>query len=324
MNYKNFEYFLIITEEGSVTKAAQRLYVSQPSLSKYLRSLEEALGVQLFYRDSYPLQLTGAGKLYQEYAKDALMKEKALLQNLEILKNTETGTVTMGITVFRSSAVLPAALPKFKSMYPGIEVKVLEGSHQYMMSLMDHNKVDFCIFHSPNVYQGITFEHILNEKVLFCVRADHPLLKTLELNSDPSVITPISNEDFRAFFNEPFIMLKPGQNIRSSSQGFLDKLGIHPYVILETSNITKDLNSAIDGLGVTFAQESALYTLRGLQSLKSFIVDSPPLEWGVGFAYKSETPPGNLARLLMNCLRSTMLELHQPPGTGGRPLFRHG
>ena len=270
MNYKNFEYFLIIAEEGSVTKAAQRLYVSQPSLSKYLRSLEEALGVQLFYRDSYPLQLTGAGKLYQEYAKDALMKEKALLQNLEILKNTETGTVTMGITVFRSSAVLPAALPKFKSMYPGIEVKVLEGSHQYMMSLMDHNKVDFCIFHSPNVYQGITFEHILNEKVLFCVRADHP------------------------------------------------------YVILETSNITTALNSAIAGLGVTFAQESALYTLRGLENLKSFTIDSPPLEWGVGFAYKSETPPGNLARLLMDCLRSTMLELHHTPKDSRELLFRHG
>ena len=62
MVFKNFEYFIAIAEEGSISKAAERLYISQPSLSKYLKRLEENFGEELFCRESYPLKLTKAGE----------------------------------------------------------------------------------------------------------------------------------------------------------------------------------------------------------------------------------------------------------------------
>jgi LysR family transcriptional activator of glutamate synthase operon len=308
MIFKNYEYFLMIAEEGSVSKAAERLYISQPSLSKYLKRLEKNVGVKLFYRDSYPLRLTDAGKLYLSYVKDIVQKEKRLTEDLAIIQNTETGVISIGITVWRSSIVLPIVLPKFKKQYPGIEVKVYEGSHQYMDSLMKLDKVDFSIFHRPNSYQDITFEHILYEKILFCVNSNHPLLQGLGKKQSHNYVGSISNDDFMRFRSEPFILLMPGQNIRDITQNFLNKLGIEPNIVLETSNIVTAMNAVKTGLGVTFVPETVLHIPEQAQGLSFFTVDIPPLQWEVGFAYKTGEAPGRQARLLMNCIRDSAHE----------------
>lgn len=91
MVFKNFEYFIAIAEEGSISKAAERLYISQPSLSKYLKRLEENFGEELFCRESYPLKLTKAGELYLSYVKELTKKETRLLEELSYLRNSEAG-----------------------------------------------------------------------------------------------------------------------------------------------------------------------------------------------------------------------------------------
>ena len=69
MVFKNYEYFIAIVESGSLTKAAEKLYVSQPSLSQYVKRLESSLGVELFDRTASPLRLTYTGERYYEYVK---------------------------------------------------------------------------------------------------------------------------------------------------------------------------------------------------------------------------------------------------------------
>ena len=101
MVFKNFEYFIAIAEEGSISKAAERLYISQPSLSKYLKRLEENFGEELFCRESYPLKLTKAGELYLSYVKELTKKETRLLEELSYLRNSEAGDVCVGVPIFK-------------------------------------------------------------------------------------------------------------------------------------------------------------------------------------------------------------------------------
>lgn len=77
MNYSKLDYFITIAETGNLTKAAEILYVSQPSLSQYLKRLENSLGAELFDRNSSPLRLTYAGEKYYAYAIDARRKSEA-------------------------------------------------------------------------------------------------------------------------------------------------------------------------------------------------------------------------------------------------------
>ena len=111
MYFKNCEYFMAIADEGSVSKAAEKLFISQPSLSKYLKRLEDNLGKPLFFRDSHPMRLTPAGEIYYRYIHEISERERRLKQEFTELESTPKGTVSVGITIWRSSVLLPLVLP---------------------------------------------------------------------------------------------------------------------------------------------------------------------------------------------------------------------
>lgn len=286
MIFKNYEYFIQIAKEGSITKAAEKLYIAESSLSKYLKRLETTLGVELFSRKSYPLKLTPAGELYMNYIKEVSRKSNKLEQDFSYIRNSNSGKVVLGITVWRSSILLPAVLPSFIKANPYIKIEIKEGSHQYMYSLLEENKVDFCIFHFPNVYNNITFEHLTFEHILFAVNKENPILKSIDYVESPT-INNLNSEDFKKFKDEPFIMLKKGQNIRELTQNYLNKENIFINQILETSNIVTAMNLVSANMGVTFVPEAVLNSIDLISNLVFFKIDNPPLNWEVGIAYKT-------------------------------------
>ena len=112
---KQDETFLAIAQAGSVSKAAQGLYLSQPAVSRSLKRLEEDLGVQLFDREAVPLRLTQAGERYLRYVRENQERERRLRQDLAQLEREPSGTVRVGLNFWRSSLVLPRVLPAFQT-----------------------------------------------------------------------------------------------------------------------------------------------------------------------------------------------------------------
>ena len=115
---KQDETFLAIAQAGSVSKAAQGLYLSQPAVSRSLKRLEEDLGAQLFDREAVPLRLTQAGERYLRYVRENQERERRLRQDLAQLEREPSGTVRVGLNFWRSSLVLPRVLPAFQRRYP--------------------------------------------------------------------------------------------------------------------------------------------------------------------------------------------------------------
>ena len=101
----NYEYFVAIVDEGSLTKAAEHLYVSQPSLSQYLKRLEANLGVELFDRSASPLRLTYTGERYYQYVLQMMKLDENIRREFQDIKNQTSGRLRLGVALWR----LPAA-----------------------------------------------------------------------------------------------------------------------------------------------------------------------------------------------------------------------
>lgn len=174
-----------------------------------------------------------------------------------------------------------------------------------MATMLELGKVDFSIFHLPNSYHNFTFEHLMFEKILFCVNRDNPRLSDMEI-CEQGGVNRMAHEEFGRFAEEGFILLKQGQNIRDISQNYLNKLGLRPNIILETSNIMTAMNMVKAGMGVTFVPEAVLSIHGQNEGLCFFELDEPPLQWEVGIAYKNGLPLKRQARLLVECMKELL------------------
>ena len=126
MSLREFQYVIAIAEEGSISKAARRLHIAQPSLSLYLQRLEQRLETPLFDRNTIPMTLTSAGELYVGKARKILGLEQELHRELHDMSDMKKGHVTLGMTVYWSLRFLPKVLPVFHSLYPGIGIGIRE------------------------------------------------------------------------------------------------------------------------------------------------------------------------------------------------------
>ncbi len=294
------EYFLAIAETGNVSRAAEKLYVSQPSLSKYLRRLEGELGVELFDRSSYPLKLTEAGMIYLNYVKEEALRSKELRRSFENLKDPYHGEVRVGLTAWRSNSLMPPILSAFWGKYPNIRVVLLEGPHQHLASLLEHDRVDFALTHLPNQYQSLIYtnEVLMRDMPVFAVRADNPLLSRL-----PEGCTCLDERLFQIFANEPFVMFPESQNIYGILFSFLENVGVPPNVRLVTPNIHTAMNFVRSGQGVAFATTSYASTCVDGE-LRFFGIGAAPMGWDIAATYKRKRPLSVQARLLVDCIRS--------------------
>ncbi len=298
----NRDYFLTVAETGNISRAAEKLYVSQPSLSKYLRRLERDLGAALFDRSSYPLKLTEAGKLYLNYVREERLRERSLRRGLENLGAPDRGEVRVGLTPWRSSSLLAEPLATFWGLRPNVRVVLEEGPHRQLASLIEHDRVDFALTHLPNQYEGFSRSHefLMTDATVFAVGAAHPLLRELPA---PDGIGALAESEFALFRNEAFAMFQESQNIYDTIRSFLERAGVLPDVRLVTPNIHTAMGFVRGNQGVGFATASYAKTRRG-DSLRFFYLGGEPVKWDIVATYKKGRPLSPQARLLIDCIRS--------------------
>lgn len=103
MVFRNYEYFAAIVEAGSLTRAAEQLYISQPSLSQYVKRLEANLGVELFDRSTSPLRLTYTGERYYQYVLQLMKLDENVRREFQDIKNQTSGRLRLGVALWRGA-----------------------------------------------------------------------------------------------------------------------------------------------------------------------------------------------------------------------------
>lgn len=145
MNSQQRKYVLMLAKEGSFSKAAEKLYISQPSFSQYIGKIERQLGVRLFERGTHPLRLTQAGTVYVETAEQMERMESEMKNRLSELEHLDRGTLALGATSFRMAYLLPRSIAEYQKQYPGIQVNFIEEDNRELANLLHRGMIDLCI-----------------------------------------------------------------------------------------------------------------------------------------------------------------------------------
>jgi DNA-binding transcriptional LysR family regulator len=254
MDFRQLQYILKVAEERSFSKAAQKLFIAQPSLSQYIQKIEIELGVQLFDRSITPLKLTFAGELYVETAKRILDLKDQLYHQIDDIANFKKGRITIGLSPFRSTYIMPKVLPFFHEKFPGIEVILVEGTSSELENLAMKGTTDLTLMTSPIQQNIFDFETIMTEEILVVLPPNHPIQNKVHYTTADKSIRPFIN--LKALRDEPFILLKKDQKLHKIATFLCEQSGFSPRIILESESIEAAHALVTAGMGITFVPDT--------------------------------------------------------------------
>lgn len=175
MELRQLRYFAAIVEEGSLSRAAQRLHVSQPPLSTHLKALEQELGVTLLERGNRGVTPTAAGAVYYEEVRAVLTRlEQARGRALQVHRG-DVGTLSVGFVSIADYSLLPPALKQFRSRYPLVEVQLQELTTDAQIRELRAGRLDLAIGLAPVDEPDLGFERLRREALVLAAPADDPL-----------------------------------------------------------------------------------------------------------------------------------------------------
>ncbi len=149
MDFRLLEYFLRVAKIGNITKAAESLNVTQPTISRQLTDLEESLGVQLLIRGKRQVTLTEAGLLFQQRAEEILTLMKKTRRDLQNQRDLIAGTVVLGCVESNVSWMLPEVLASFSRLYPNIQYEIYSADGDDIREKLDRGDLDLGILLEP-------------------------------------------------------------------------------------------------------------------------------------------------------------------------------
>ena len=259
MNFQHLKYFLLVAEELNITRAAERLYISQQSLSNHISNMERELDVKLFTR-SPKLSLTYAGDLLVETATQILDLHSQYLAKVGDINRHYMGVLRLGISHTCGLALLPEVLPKFQAEFPMVEFSLFEGNSTHLEDELSHGRVDLIVCFQPIMMEGVEVVPLTEENLILVI----PRSFTNQIFGDRAEEVRrqfASGADIDAFQHMPFILIKRGNRTRSIVDQYFSRHFFKPKLILETENTITTLAMAEAGVGITICPELFVKTI---------------------------------------------------------------
>lgn len=184
MEMKELVYLVTLAEEESISRAAERLYMAQSSLSQFLHQFESELGTKLFVRTSKGITPTYSGKCFIDHASEILLEYQRAKNQLWDNENLAAGKVILGISSFRGRRMLPKVLKKFQEIYPKVKVEVVEAHSMKLEELLLEGKLDIAIVAMPVTKLKSNVETLKKDEILLAVNKDHPITEKMHQIKD--------------------------------------------------------------------------------------------------------------------------------------------
>lgn len=264
MNFQNLEYFLVVADEGNVTRAAEKLHLSQQALSVQMKRLEEELGSVLFLRRP-AFRLTYAGECFREEARKMLNLKHQSETMLEDIRGDMRGRLRIGVSYSRGRAILPIVLPEFTKAYPLVDLSIVEDNPSAFETMLLQGELDvilnFLPFESPKIRELPLFK----ERIFTVI--PKALLRRLYGDLSDSVAEEFRETgDLRLLSALPFILLRKGEHIRAAADRKFSADEVVPEIRIETSNTQTAIALASQGMGAAVVHEIFLQTISSLNA----------------------------------------------------------
>lgn len=261
--FNGLEYIYEVYKERSFSKAANNLFISQPSLSGTIKRIEREIGYEIFDRSTKPIGITDVGMEYIHIIEKILELQSNFDDYINDVDALKAGSISIGGTHQYTSYMLPPMVSAFLKKYPKINVEIIEAKSSNLMKYLNDGTIDIAIDnykYDKNEYEG---QFLSKDSILLAVpkkfksnekineyKLNHKDILSGEFLKDSFASVKLSN-----FKDEPFILLQEGNDTRVRADKKLAHEKIEPKVILEIEQQITSYNLTSYGIGISFISD---------------------------------------------------------------------
>lgn len=265
-----------IYREKSFSKAAQKLFIAQPSLSLMVKKIEEQVGVPLFDRTSKPIQLTEAGKEYISAVEQIRHIETAFENYIQATNDLEGGSLGIGSNQLLSSLVLPRYISGFTKKYPKIKLTLLDANSTALENEIMSGQLDIIIDNhtlSPEVFEN---KHLATERLLLAVPASFaenekalPYRLTYEdILSRHHLDSTLAPVPLEVFSNTPFLLMNRDNDTRKLTNAIFQEMEFTPQVLFELDRLVTLFTYVEQGAAASIVSDTLICNIQGVDHSK--------------------------------------------------------
>ena len=298
---REIEYLIQIRRQKGIARAARALYIAQPSLSQILAKVEERLGYAVFDRNRNGVTETDRGRRFLDQTEELSGIYRRLRSQLEEFQEMKRGLVSFGIPFNLGTSLLPKILPRFTSLYPGVEVRFFENNSVELDKMVLEGKTDFNIMHFQKKKDNLYYEKL--EVDPFCLAVPESWRYELGLpEPDPGYL--IGEKELKALEHKPFVMVAQGQKLRQTADEILDQAGVRPRICCSTKSMETAKRLSAAGMGLTLLPQSYLTLFSDTKGLCCYpLKEELKGSWTIVATYPREEKLPRCCREFLRLLR---------------------
>ena len=271
MELRQLEYFQMASRLKNITRAAQRLKVSQPNITVAIKKLEAELDVQLFDRSQKQLTLTPEGSVFLKRIELALRNIDEAVLEVNDYKQLQKGTIKIGIPPMMGAYLFPKVFSVFRHLHPNLEVLLFEEGSLSIREKLESDELDFGIIIVPDSTPNLNVLRMSRNQLMVCVSQRSPLARK-------NWITP------KDIATSDLIMMKEGSYLRQVVQSKLSALKITPRTVLESGQIVTIKGLVAHQVGIAFLLDFICENSHDIKAIPFY----EPIFVDIGVAWKKE------------------------------------
>lgn len=238
MDIRHLEYFCEVARQRSFTKAAEALHITQPTISKMIKTLEDELGVPLFSRAAKQIELTDAGKAVYSQAQHVISAFQNLTSELSDVMNIKKGTIRIGLPPIASSSIFPRVIGEFNKIYPNIELELLEVGSKVVERGIEDGSLDIGVVCSlPERADSFELFACIKDPLMVIVHPEHRLASRDQV-------------DFADLKDEAFVLYRNDFSLHDHIVARCIKSGFQPRIVCGSSQRDFMTEAVAAGLGI--------------------------------------------------------------------------
>ncbi len=292
MEIERLHAFLAVASEKSFTRAAEKLFRTQPAISQSIRLLEEDLGEPLFLRLGRSAILTEAGKILLEHVTQAFEALEQGRRRIESLKELREGELTIGASDTTSCYILPGILKQFRDRYPNVELRILNCPSPEAARQVASRKADIGIVTLPLEHPKLLCEPIVTREDVAICAPSHPLAKR----------TRISFSDLLSY---PLLLLDRGSNTRNFIDSKLKETDLKPNIVMEMGSIEVIKKMVQMDFGVSIVPRISVQEEEKMKKLRTVRIFDKSECRQLGFVFQAKGEQPLAARVFMKIMKET-------------------
>lgn len=250
MNLKQLEAFVQIAESGSFSKAAKDLFLTQPTISAHISSLEKELNTRLFVRNTKEVRLSGSGKILYDYAKQITVLQKKIEDTFAVREEKAQQCLTIAASTIPAQYLLPGILAKFNERYPNQQFKILESDSAKVVEQVVNNTVDI----------GFTGT-VIDKRLCKYIPFYQDELVVITPNTEKYLALQKENTNATWVAEEALIMREAGSGTRKEAEKQLRRVGVNPtrLNVIASMESTEAIKRAVsNGMGISVISKLAV------------------------------------------------------------------